>query len=155
MSKILEQLTVARTKAMKAKIGATGDALDAATLELDTLRGVIGEIEKDAKLSNARTELTVLKGEYSKRVASAKLYAEIGETDRSEREAAEADILAQYLPRETSEAELQEFIVSYVAENELAGKGGRALGSVMGALKSQFESYDAKLASQLAREAIG
>ena len=155
MDKILERLTVARTEAMKAKIAASTDAdLAEASLRLDTFRGVIGEIDKESKLANGRTVLAIVKSEYSKRLASAEEYAGYGETERSEREAAEAAVLSEYVPAETTEAELRAFATEFIAANGLAGLGGKALGQVMGAMKAEFSNYDGKLASTIVRELV-
>lgn len=152
---ILDELNKAKVAMMKAKVGASGADLDAVNLRLDTIRGVIGEIDKESKIANARPALSIVKSEYTKRIASSELYAKLDQMERSEREAAEAAVLSEYIPSETSEAELRKFVAEFIAANDLADMGKKALGTVMGAIKSEFDNYDGKIASNVARELIG
>ena len=154
MTEILDRLNAAKTAAMKTKIRSEGADREAADLELDVLRGVIGEIDRDSKEKKPRGVLAVLKSEHKKRVDSAELYAEKEQPARSAREAAEAEIVARFLPKEPTERELQYFIADFVGANGLQGTGGKSIGAVMAVLRDEFESFDGKIASALARKIL-
>jgi len=149
MTDILAALNAAKVAAMKAK--ANGQDTQ---LKLDTLRGAIGEIERDSKEKKPRGPLAVLKGEVSKRRATAEIYENAGEHKRAVRENSEGDILQDFLPKEPTELELQYFIADYVGANGLEGAGNKAMGQVMAVLKEEFESFDGKTASALARKIL-
>lgn len=154
MAEILDKLNAAKTAAMKAKMTTAGDERAQAELRLDVLRGVLGEIERDSKEKKPRGINAVLKSEHSKRVESAGIYGEAGEQGRSDREAAEAEIVAEFLPKEPTALELQNFIMDYITANGLQGAGNAAMGEVMGAVRGDFESFDGKLASALVRQLL-
>lgn len=150
MTDILAELNSAKNTAMKAKASGNKDV----QLKLDTLRGAIGEIERDSKEKKPRGPLAVLKGEVSKRRATAEIYEKAGEHERAVRENSEGDILQDFLPKEPTELELQHFIADYVGANGLEGAGNKAMGQVMAVLKGEFESFDGKTASALARKIL-
>lgn len=154
MAEILDQLNAAKTAAMKSKMTTSGDERAGAELRLDVLRGVLSEIERDSKDKKPRGIIAVLKSEHSKRVESAKIYGDAGEQARSTREAAEAEIVAEFLPKEPTLLELQSFIVDYISGNGLQGAGNSAMGEVMAAIRGDFESFDGKLASALVRQLL-
>ena len=154
MAEILDELNGAKVAAMKAKMTAEGDERAQAELRLDVLRGVLGEVERDSKDKKPRGIAAVLKSEHSKRVESAKIYGDAGEQARSTREAAEAEIVAEFLPKEPTELELQYFIADFVGANGLVGAGNAGLGQVMAAVRGDFENFDGKLASALARKIL-
>lgn len=154
MAEILDKLNAAKTAAMKTKMTGQGDERAQAELRLDVLRGVLGEIERDSKDKKPRGVTAVLKSEHSKRVESAKIYGDAGEQDRSTREAAEAEIVAEFLPKEPTALELQSFITDYIGANGLYGAGNSAMGEVMGAIRGDFESFDGKIASALVRQLL-
>lgn len=154
MADILDQLNAAKTAAMKAKMTTTGDERAQAELRLDALRGVLGEVERDSKDKKPRGIAAMLKSEHSKRIESAKIYGDAGEQERSAREAAEAKIVAEFLPKEPSALELQNFITDYIGANGLQGAGNAAMGEVMGAVRGDFENFDGKLASALVRQLL-
>lgn len=65
----------------------------------------------------------------------------------------ELEILQAYLPRQMSRDELCEAIAAIVAEQP--EKGAKAMGRVMGELKSRYgATYDGKLASELTKAAL-
>lgn len=154
MADILEALDKAKIDAMKAKIGAADEQSRAvAELRLDVIRGVLGEIERDSKDKKPRGIVAVLKSEHSKRVESTKIYGDAGQDARSTREASEADIVAEFLPKAPTEQELQYFIADYIGANGLSGMG--AMGEVMAAVRSEYDNFDGKLASTLVRKILG
>lgn len=154
MTDILENLNAEKIAAMKAKISADEENRPAVESRLEVLRSLIGEIDRDSKEKKPRGVLAVLKSEQAKRLDSSNIYAEAGESERAEKEQAEASIIAEFLPKSASEAELTVFISDFVAANGLAGTGSRAVGQVMAALREEFENFDGKLASTIAKSVI-
>lgn len=154
MTDILENLNAAKIAAMKAKISVDEENRPAVELRLEVLRSLIGEIDRDSKEKKPRGVLAVLKSEQAKRLDSVDIYAKAGENARAEKEQAEASIIAEFLPKSASEAELKDFVSDFVAANGLAGGGGRAVGQVMSALREKFENFDGKLASTIAKSAV-
>jgi len=152
MADILNELNAAKTAAMKAKIGASAETKDAAELRLAVLRGIVSEVERDSKEKKPRGATSVLKSEHSKRVESSKIYGDAGQTVRSEREAAEAEVVAEFLPKEPTELELQSFIADYIGANGLSGP--RAMGEVMRVVRDEFENFDGQLASSLTKKIL-
>ena len=55
------------------------------------------------------------------------------------KERAEADVIAEYLPAQLSEAEISDLVTSTIASLGVAGDGMRAMGKVMGALQPQVK----------------
>lgn len=154
MTDILENLNAEKIAAMKAKISADEENRPAVESRLEVLRSLIGEIDRDSKEKKPRGVLAVLKSEQAKRLDSSNIYAEAGENERAEKEREEASIITEFLPKSASEEELTVFISDFVAANGLAGAGGRAVGQVMAALREEFENFDGKLASTIAKSAI-
>lgn len=157
MAEIVDQLNAAKTAAMKSKMSTQGDEREAAELRLAVLRNVIGEIERDSKEKKPRGALAVLKAEHSKRVESEKIYREALQLDRANREGAEAKIVESFLPYEApapTELELQYFIADYIGANGLEGSGNASLGQIMKVIRDEFENFDGKVASGLARQML-
>lgn len=150
-----------QTLAMKAKLKATTDEeIAQAEINLSVIRALVAAVSEAETSGKVRKELSndevinVLKKEYNKRMASAVIYREAEALDRAEREAAEALIVKEFLPKETSNDEIEAFVKSFVKANGLAGAGGKAMGQVMSALKSEFENFDSRNASAIVKELI-
>lgn len=155
MTEMLETLNKAKVAAMKAKINVAESDRDAVELRLEVLRGLVGEVDRDSKEKKPRGVLAVLKSENAKRLDSERIYREAGENLRANRERAEAEIVAEFLPTEATKADLQSFIADFVRDNNLQGTGARSIGVVMAGLRGKFENFDSKLASQLVKSEIG
>ena len=151
MAEILDQLNAAKTAAMKAKI-AGGE--DGAELRLGVLRSLVSEVERDSKEKKPRGAIAVLKSEHSKRVEVADVYRKAGKDSRAFKELDEARIVEEFLPDEPNAGELESFIAKVVKDKKLQGAGGKGIGQVMAELKGTFESYDGKVASEIARKLL-
>jgi uncharacterized protein YqeY len=123
-SKLQEDLT----GAIKAR-----DALRSATLRL-TLSAVTNEevSGKSAReLSDDEVQKVIAK-EAKKRREAAEAFAQGGRAEQAEREKAEGEILAEYLPQQLSDDELGAIVAEAVAEAKAGGaEGPRAMGAVM------------------------
>lgn len=82
-------------------------------------------------------EVLAILGKMSKqRSESARAYEEGGRLDLAEREQEEISVIAEFLPRQLSEAETQEAVDAAI--NEIGATSIRDMGKVMGALKSRY-----------------
>ena len=92
-----------------------------AALKADVLSNVNGLISTEEKSGKKPVEFTDEKvlGFLAKQVKirrdTAKVYAEQGATERAERETAEADFLATYLPAQLDEAEVEKIVDEAIA----------------------------------------
>lgn len=157
---IKEELETAQRDALKARAAAAGDEKESADRRLLAIRGALGALGEAETAGKERRTLTdddqlaVVKKEVAKREQSAGIYDGAGEPGRAAAERAEADVLRAFLPQETSLDEVRAAVAQIVAEKELAGAGGRAIGVVMAELKTRFENFDSRAASQIVKDAI-
>nr|WP_245190058.1 GatB/YqeY domain-containing protein [Leucobacter exalbidus] len=154
------ELTIAQRTAMKDRAAAEpGDAKDAAERRLLAIRSALGALGEAETAGKARHELSaeeqiaVVKKEVAKREASAEIYDGASEPERANNERLEAEVLRAFLPQETSEDEVRAFVERIVAEQQLAGQGGRAIGVVMAALKADFANFDSRSAAKIVQTA--
>jgi len=120
-----EQLHADLTDAMKAR-----DELRMATLRM-ALTSVTNEevAGKQARTLGDDEVIKVLTREIKKRKEAAQAFGDAGREDRAEREAAEAAVLAAYLPAQLSDDELVELVRSCVSQ--AGATEPRQLGAVM------------------------
>ncbi|MBT2383056.1 GatB/YqeY domain-containing protein [Streptomyces sp. ISL-11] len=120
------------TTAIKAR-----DELRSSTLRL-TLSAIAYE-ETAGKTSRELSDDDVLKvitREVKKRREAADAFAKGGRADSAERERAEGEVLAAYLPTQLSDEELSAIVAEAVAEARADGaEGPRAMGAVMKIVK--------------------
>ncbi|WP_171166584.1 GatB/YqeY domain-containing protein [Streptomyces sp. I05A-00742] len=120
------------TAAIKAR-----DELRSATLRL-TL-SAIGYEETAGKQARELSDDEVLKvitREAKKRREAADAFAKGGRADSAERERAEGEVLATYLPQQLSDDELTALVAEAVAEAKGSGaEGPKAMGAVMKIVK--------------------
>ncbi|MCF6522551.1 GatB/YqeY domain-containing protein [Streptomyces sp. JJ36] len=119
------------------------DDLTAAIRERDelrsaTLRMTLSAITKEEVAGTAARELSddevqkVITREAKKRREAADAFAKGGRTEQAERERAEGEVLADYLPRQLTDEELEALVAEAVAEaRETGAEGPRAMGAVM------------------------
>ncbi|MFK7868479.1 MAG: GatB/YqeY domain-containing protein [Roseobacter sp.] len=82
-------------------------------------------------------EVLAILGKMSKqRAESARAYEEGGRLDLAGREQEEISVIAEFLPRQLSEAETQDAVDAAI--NEIGATSIRDMGKVMGALKSRY-----------------
>lgn len=131
MSELKERLRADMTAAMKAREGE----------KVSTLRMVLTEVTNAEVSGKAARELTddevlaVLEKEAKKRRESAETYTEAGRSELAEKERAEEQIIASYLPAQLSDAELSDIVRSAIAE---AGASGmKDMGKVMKLVQPQ------------------
>jgi uncharacterized protein YqeY len=131
MSELKERLRADMRAAMKAREGE----------KLSTLRMVLTEVTNAEVSGKAARELTdaevlaVLEKEAKKRRESAETYTDAGRSELAEKERAEEQIIAAYLPAQLSDAELTEIVQAAITE---AGASGmQDMGRVMKLVRPQ------------------
>lgn len=109
------------------------DELRSATLRL-TLSAITKEevAGKSARELSDAEVLKVITSEAKKRREAAEAFAQGGRPEQAEREKAEGALLAEYLPEQLSDDELEQIVAQAVAEAKGAGaEGPKAMGQVM------------------------
>ncbi|RII13046.1 glutamyl-tRNA(Gln) amidotransferase subunit E [Streptomyces sp. YIM 130001] len=113
-------------------------------LRSSTLRLTLSAITKEEVSGTSARELSddevlkVITKEAKKRREAADAFASGGRAEQAEREKAEGEILAVYLPKQLSDDELQAIVAQAVAEAKAAGaEGPRAMGQVMKIVNSK------------------
>ncbi|MEU7054824.1 GatB/YqeY domain-containing protein [Streptomyces sp. NPDC046197] len=107
-------------------------------LRSSTLRLTLAAITKEEVAGKEKRELSddevlkVITKESKKRREAAEAFAQGGRAEQAEREKAEGEVLAAYLPKQLTDEELSEIVTQAVAEARAAGaEGPRAMGAVM------------------------
>ncbi|GGV55260.1 hypothetical protein GCM10010277_55140 [Streptomyces longisporoflavus] len=107
-------------------------------LRSSTLRLTLTAITKEEVAGKTARELSddevqkVIAREAKKRREAAEAFADGGRAEQAQKEKAEGEILAEYLPKQLSEDELQAIVAGAVEEARAAGaEGPRAMGQVM------------------------
>ncbi|MEU4655790.1 GatB/YqeY domain-containing protein [Streptomyces sp. NPDC023723] len=119
------------------------DDLNAAIRKRDelrsaTLRLTLTAITKEEVAGETKRELSddevqkVIAREAKKRREAAEAFAQGGRAESAEREKAEGEVLAAYLPKQLGDDELDVIVAQAVQEAKAAGaEGPRAMGAVM------------------------
>ena len=107
-------------------------------LRSSTLRLTLAAITKEEVAGKEKRELSddevlkVITKEAKKRREAADAFAQGGRAESAEREKAEGEVLAEYLPKQLSDEELNDIVAQAVGEARAAGaEGPRAMGAVM------------------------
>jgi uncharacterized protein YqeY len=122
-----------------------------------TLRGVLGAVETAEKSGKTAVEFTdsqvleLLGREVKKRRETATIYAGAGQVERSERETAEADLIAKYLPAQLDREAIETFVDNAVAELGAAANMGKVMKLVTPFTKGRA---DGKLVSEIVRSKL-
>lgn len=125
MGELKDRLQADLTESMKAR-----DELRTATLRMVlTAIGTEEVAGKSARVLTGDEELKVLAREAKKRREAAEAFRSGGADARAERELAEEQVLATYLPAQLSDAELTELVAAAVQET--GAEGPQAMGAVM------------------------
>lgn len=126
MSELKQTLRTDLTTAMK-----TRDELRTATLRM-VLTAVSAEevAGKQARELSDDEVQAVLRREAKKRREAAEAFAGAGRVEQAERERAEGDVVAGYLPAQLSDEDISELVAEVVAATGASGMGD--MGKVMG-----------------------
>jgi uncharacterized protein YqeY len=127
-------------------------------LVTSTLRMALTAIRTEEVAGKAARELSddevlrVLTREAKKRVEAAEAFASGGRADRADRERAEGEVLARYLPPQLSDAELTEVISAAIAETGVTDvkQMGRVMKAVQAAVAGRAQG--GRVAAELKRQ---
>lgn len=135
MSALKDQLHADLTTSMKAR-----DALRTSTLRMVLTAITNAEVSgKEVRELTDDDVLTVLGAEAKKRREAATAFAEGNRPELAEKETAEAEILAEYLPAQLSADEIAAIVTAAVESAGAAGQGMKAMGQVMGIVSPQVK----------------
>jgi uncharacterized protein YqeY len=153
MSALKDQLQSDLTTAIKAR-----DEVTSATIRM-ALTAITNEevAGKQARALSDDDVLTVLGREAKKRRESAEAYDAASRPELAERERAELEVIARYLPQPLSDAEVEAIVASAVAEVSGSGAtGGAAMGAVMKLVQPQVKGRaDGGSVAGMVRSALG
>ncbi|MEW2526700.1 GatB/YqeY domain-containing protein [Streptomyces sp. NPDC047071] len=107
-------------------------------LRSSTLRMTLAAVTKEEVAGKEKRELSddevqkVITREAKKRREAADAFAQGNRPEQAERERAEGEVLAEYLPKQLSDDDLERIVAEAVAEAKAAGaEGPKAMGQVM------------------------
>ncbi|GAA2483813.1 GatB/YqeY domain-containing protein [Streptomyces thermolineatus] len=154
MTTLKKRLQDDLTAAIKAR-----DELRSSTLRL-TLSAVTNEevAGKTARELSDDEVQKVIAREAKKRREAAEAFAQGGRPEQAERERAEGEVLAEYLPKQLDDAELAAIVRQAVAEAAAAGaEGPRAMGAVMKVVNPKVagRAEGGRVAAEVKRQLAG
>jgi uncharacterized protein len=143
-----EQLRADLTSAMKSR-----DELRTATLRM-----VLAAVSAEEVAGKEARELTddevqaVLRREAKKRREAADAFGAAGRAEQAERERAEGDVLAGYLPTQLDDADLAAIVADVITTTGAAGMKdmGRVMGAAQGAVAGRAEG--SRVAAEVRRQ---
>ena len=125
MSALKDRLQSDLTTAMKSR-----DELRTATLRMALTAIRMEEVSgKSARELDDAEVVAVLGRESKKRREAAEAFDDGGRPDRADRERAEGEVLADYLPAQLSDDEVRDIVAAAIAET--GAEGPRGIGTVM------------------------
>ena len=109
---------------------------------------------KSARVLTDAEIITVLSREAKKRREAVEAYVAAKRTDLADKEKAEGEVIAEYLPAQLSEEEIKKMIADAIAETGASGPSG--MGSVMKVLSPKIAGKaDGGVVSGLVKAALG
>ena len=147
-----QRLHADMTAALKAR-----DEIRKSTLRMALTAVTKAEVAgKEARELSDAEIVDVLSAEAKKRRESVTAYREAGREELAEKEQAEADILAEYLPEQLTEDEIVALVTETIAATGAAELGPRGIGKVMGALQPKTKGKaDGALVSAEVKRQLG
>jgi uncharacterized protein YqeY len=153
MSALKDQLQSDLTTAIKAR-----DEVTSATIRM-ALTAITNEevAGKESRVLSDDDVLTVLGREAKKRRESAEAYDAASRPELADRERAELEVIARYLPQPLSDAEVAAIVAAAVAEVSGSGAtGGAAMGAVMKLVQPQVKGRaDGGTVASLVKASLG
>lgn len=117
------------------------------------LRLIQDVVHQEEKLGEG-DEIAVLQRERKKRLEAAKAYADAGRYEQAESEKLEAELIAEYLPTQLTDDELNQLVAEAIEATGATEQ--KQMGQVMGALKEKVAGRaDGKRVSTAVREQLG
>ena len=151
MTGLKDRLQADLTTAMKAR-----DELRSATLRMVLTAVKTEEVSgKTARELDDAEVVTVLGREAKKRREAAEAFAGGGRPERADRERAEEEVIAAYLPAQLSDDELRDLVAAAITETGAAGP--QAMGQVMKSVtpKTTGRADGGRVAAEVRRQLAG
>ncbi len=151
MTGLKDRLQADLTTAMKAR-----DELRSATLRMVLTAVKNEEVSgKTARELDDAEVVTVLGREAKKRREAAEAFADGGRPERAEREKAEEEVIATYLPAQLSDDELRDLVTAAIADTGAVGP--QAMGQVMKSVtpKTTGRADGGRVAAEVRRQLAG
>lgn len=148
MSPLKDQLQADLTAAMKAR-----DELRSATLRMVLTAVRTEEVAgKTARELDDAEVVTVLGREAKKRREAAEAFEQGGRPESAERERAEGEVIATYLPAQLGDDELRDLVAAAITET--GASGPQAMGQVMKVvtLKTAGQAEGGRVAAEVRRQ---
>jgi uncharacterized protein YqeY len=134
-SEMKQRLHDDMTAALKAR-----DEIRKSTLRMALTAVTKAEVAgKEARELSDPEILDVLTAEAKKRRESVTAYRDAGRDELADKEQAEADILAEYLPEQLTAEEIAALVTETIEATGAAELGPRGIGKVMGALQPRVK----------------
>ena len=135
MSALKDRLRADLTTAIKAR-----DELRSSTLRMVLTSITNAEVAgKEARELSDDDILGVLSNEAKRRREAATAFADGGREEMAAKEAAEGEVIAEYLPTPLTDAEIADLVSAAIAQTGAADEGMRAMGKVMGVVTPQVK----------------
>ncbi|WP_395656642.1 GatB/YqeY domain-containing protein [Nocardioides sp.] len=133
MSDLKDRLRADLTTAMKSR-----DEVRSSTLRMVLTAITNAEVAgKSARELSDDDIIGVLSSEAKKRREAVTAFTDGGRTEMAAKEAAEAEVIAEYLPAQLTDQEVADLVTSAIAQTGAAAEGMRAMGKVMGMVQPQ------------------
>jgi uncharacterized protein YqeY len=133
MSELKDRLRTDLTAAMKSR-----DEVRSSTLRMVLTAITNAEVAgKEARELTDDDVIGVLSSEAKKRREAATAFTDGGRAEMAAKEAAEAEVIAEYLPAPLTEQEIADLVTSAIAQTGAAAEGMKAMGKVMGMIQPQ------------------
>ena len=148
MPELKDQLRSDLTTAMKSR-----DELRTATLRMALAAVSAEEVAgKEARELSDDEVQAVLRREAKKRREAAEAFAGAGRTQQADRERAEGDVLAGYLPAQMEDADLAALVADVITQTGASGMQdmGKVMGAAQGAVAGRAEG--SRVAAEVRRQ---
>ena len=135
MSALKDRLRTDLTTAIKAR-----DEVRSSTLRMVLTSITNAEVAgKEARELTDDDILGVLSSEAKRRREAATAFADGGREEMAAKEAAEGEVIAEYLPTPLTDDEISELVSAAIVQTGAAEEGMRAMGKVMGIVTPQVK----------------
>ena len=135
MSALKDRLRADLTTAIKAR-----DEVRSSTLRMVLTSITNAEVAgKEARELTDDDILGVLSSEAKRRREAATAFADGGREEMAAKEAAEGEVIAEYLPTPLTDAEIADLVTAAIAQTGAGDEGMRAMGKVMGVVTPQVK----------------
>ena len=135
MSALKDRLRADLTTAIKAR-----DELRSSTIRMVLTSITNAEVAgKEARELSDDDVIGVLSTEAKRRREASVAFQEAGRTEMAAKEAAEGEVIAEYLPTPLTEAEIADLVTAAIAQTGAADEGMRAMGKVMAVVTPQVK----------------